>query len=239
MDAFSGFPAGKVRFTPLPDLFFSELLPAIDDLAELKVTLHIFWLLHRRKGYPRSVSERELLGDGTLFAGLQALDSSPPQEAILSAVERAVGRGTLLQVETQGREGGIERWYFANTDQGRRAVERVREGELQLAERPLSPTDGGPLERPNIFQLYEQNVGLLQPIIAEELAQAEKDYPAQWIEEAFQLAAKANVRNWRYISRILERWASRGKDDGKLGEDTEEAIRRRYLGGEYADYIKH
>ena len=50
MKAFSGFPAGKVHFTPLPNLFFSQLLPAIDDLAELKVTLHIFWLLHQKKG---------------------------------------------------------------------------------------------------------------------------------------------------------------------------------------------
>ncbi len=238
MGTFSGFPAGKVRFTPLPDLFFSQLLPAIDDLAELKVTLHVLWILHRGKGYPRCVTERELLGDGTLFAGLRRVGCQP-QEAILEGLERAVCRGTLLKVETQDQAGEVERWYFANTDQGRRAVERVGQGELQLVGRAVSLTSSEPLERPNIFQLYEQNIGLLQPIIAQELAQAEKDYPTEWLEEAFELAAKANVRNWRYISRILERWAVQGKDDGKLRQDTKEEIRRRYLGGEFAEYIKH
>ena len=45
---FAGFPDGRLRFTPVPDVFFSELLPLIDDLAELKVTLHCLWRLHRQ-----------------------------------------------------------------------------------------------------------------------------------------------------------------------------------------------
>ena len=43
MKGFTGFPAGKQRLTAIPNLFFSELLPAIDHLAELKVTLYAFW----------------------------------------------------------------------------------------------------------------------------------------------------------------------------------------------------
>ena len=48
MKLFSGFPAGKLDVTPLPNLFFSELVPAIDDLAELKVRGYAFQisLLH-------------------------------------------------------------------------------------------------------------------------------------------------------------------------------------------------
>ena len=54
------------------------------------------------------------------------------------------------------------------------------------------------------------------------------------MEEAFRLAAERNVRHWRYVRAILQRWAAQGKDDGKRGKD-----RRRYIQGPYADYIEH
>jgi DNA replication protein len=235
MKGFAGFPAGKVRFTPLPNLFFSELLPLLDNLPELKVTLHIFWQLHEKRGYPRCVSRKELLADGVLLSGLKAAGRQP-EDLLSEGLERAVARGTLLRVVTQSQEGQ-EEWYFPNTDVGRRTVEKIRRGELQLEGAPV-PEAPPQVERPNIFVLYEQNIGLLQPMIAEELREAERTYPAAWIEEAFKIAVERNARNWRYIQRILERWAREGKDDGRAGRHPEKD-RRRYIEGEYADYIEH
>jgi DNA replication protein len=71
----------------------------------------------------------------------------------------------------------------------------------------------------NIFTLYEQNIGMITPMIAEELKEAEKLYPPRWIEEAFKEAVTLNKRSWRYIARILERWASEGKDSGEHKRD--------------------
>lgn len=51
MKQFSGFPA-KMQFTPVPNSFFSTLLPQISDIAELKTTLHIFRALYHKRGYP-------------------------------------------------------------------------------------------------------------------------------------------------------------------------------------------
>jgi DNA replication protein len=256
MKGFSGFPAGKVHFTPLPNLFFSKLLPAIDDLAELKVTLHIFWLLHQKKGHLRYVSRRELEVDGVLLGGLRGMGQEP-EECLGQALERAVARGTLLHVTAlqQGpstlrqdsgqallRAGsgqaqqGDERddWYFMNTDAGRKAVEKIRRGELE-PEAAMSPSEVRlEVEQPNIFVLYEQNIGLLTPLIAEELRDAEKTYPADWIEEAFRIAVERNARHWRYVCSILERWAEKGKDSG--GEKRE---RRWYTEEEYEKFIKH
>ena len=48
MKAFAGFPDGPVRMTPLPAPFFSELLPRIDHLGELKITLYAFWFFSRQ-----------------------------------------------------------------------------------------------------------------------------------------------------------------------------------------------
>ena len=211
MSTFSGFPSGRLAYTSVPDLFFSELLPLIDNLAELKVTLHVLWLLYHKKGSPRYVTLQELLGDGTLLRGLQGLAPSS-EEAVRDGLQRAVARGTLLRLLSAG---GDQHFYFVNSAQGRQAVEQAQLGELQLAEGGMLVEPAIPAERPNIFVLYEQNIGLLQPIIAEELQEAERTYPQEWIEEAFRIAIENNVRNWKYIRRILERWAVEGKDEGK------------------------
>lgn len=229
MKEFSGFPDGRVAYTPLPDLFFSELLPLIDSLTELKVTLHVFWLLYRRKGSPQYVTLQELLGDGTLLLSLQGL-ASPPEEALREGLERAVARGTLLHLKSAK---GEEHFYFANSARGRQAVEKALLGEITLAEGGVSIEPAVPVERPNIFVLYERNIGLLQPIIAEELKDAERTYPQEWIEDAFRIAVENNVRNWKYIRRILERWATEGKDEGKAREKTW------YTEEEYRKFIKH
>ncbi|MFQ6014633.1 MAG: DnaD domain-containing protein [Anaerolineae bacterium] len=237
MKGFTGFPAGKVRFTPLPDLFFSELLPMIDNLAECKVSLHVLWLLYHKKGHPRCVNLSELEQDQVLRASLKCADSSP-KAALQEGLERAVARGTLLQVTTEGDDGQKQSWYFPNNEQGRRAIAKIKSGSLKLEGRLLPEEAPVVVERPNIFVLYEQNIGLLQPIIAEELRDAERTYPAEWIEAAFKIAVERNARNWRYIQRILERWATEGKDDGESRKDRRKT-RRRYIEGEYADYIEH
>ncbi len=212
MGTFKGFPAGEVRYTSLPDIFFSQLLPAIGDLAELKVTLHVFWLLQGQKGYPRYVSGNQLRGDATLLKGLDETG-----ETAFDALERglnlAVARGTLLWLTVwrgHGTETTTDAWYFLNDDEGRRAYRQVEEGTLSLDVHVVPPPPL-PAERPTIHDLYERHIGLLSPIIAQELSEAAVTYPAQWIEEAFEIAVERGVRRWRYVRAILERWTREGK----------------------------
>jgi DnaD/phage-associated family protein len=221
MRRFAGFPAGSMKFTAMPNLFFSAVLPQIEDLAELKVTLHIFWILHQKKGFPRYVTLQELAADGTLIAGLKKAGYSA-EGAIAEALRLAVARGTLLHLAIEAKEGKdeIHDVYFLNTAKGREVVRKLRDGEIAIGQIVRSSFDvssppKAPVERPNIFTLYEQNVGLLTPIIADELEEAERLYPSEWIEDAFRLAAGYNKRSWRYIRRILERWAIEGKSDEK------------------------
>jgi len=228
MKGFSGFP-GKTKFTPIPNLFFSAVLPQIDDLAELKVTLHIFWAVYQKRGYPRFVTCRELLGNHVLTKGPESNGS--PGDLLQRSLDQAVSRGTLLRL-TLERDGDIDDLYFVNTEADRRAVARIESGELKLGELVRREPCPASQERPNIFTLYEQNIGMLSPIIAEELKEAEKLYPASWIEDAFREAVDLNKRSWRYISSILRRWAAEGKDDGehrrhsKAESDPEEYYRR-------------
>ena len=223
--AFSGFPPGKVRSTSIPELVFTELIPLIDDLAELKLTLHVLWRLGRQRGKVRYLRRADLAADQVLLAGL----GDAPAEALGQALERAVERGTLLRVETTTGETA-EPLYFANTPIGRAAVEAIARGEW--------PDELESAVRPNVFTLYEQNIGLLTPLIADELREAEQIYPVAWIEDAFREAVSLNKRSWRYIRAILERWRTEGRGD-ETGRRPAEADRRRYIEGEYGEYIEH
>ncbi|MGD8625867.1 MAG: primosomal replication protein N, partial [Anaerolineae bacterium] len=199
MKGFSGFPAGKQPYTPVPDLFFSEVLPGIDHLGELKVTLHTFWLLTQKRGEPPCVGEAELAADRRLLAGL-ATPGLTQEEALRDALDRAVARGTLLRVtaggdadQQRGAAKHKQNWYFVNSEKGRRAVDDL------LAGRWTPGPPGQPLrldaQRPNIFVLYEQNIGPLTPLLSEELMEAEETYPADWIRDAFREAVELNKRS--------------------------------------------
>ena len=234
MKGFAGFPDGKQPYTPVPDLFFSELLPGIDHLGELKVTLHVFWLLAQKRGERRYVSGRELAADRRLLDGLPST-ALPPRDALSNGLERAVARGTLLRVYTD--EGDSQReWYFLNSEMGRQAAQQLLAGEWT----PVESRERLHLQaqRPNIFVLYEQNIGPLTPLLAEELMEAEDAYPATWIEDAFREAVELNKRSWRYIQRILERWKAEGRKD-ETSRRADEGDWRRFIDGEYSEYIEH
>jgi DNA replication protein len=223
MKLFSGFPSGKVQVTPLPNLFFSELCPAIDDLAELKVTLHILWLLANRKTRaPRYVTANELRGDRTLIQSL-ATSEATPDDALTHALAAASERGTLLHRAV----GSGDDLYFLNNDTGRRAFEK---GESAEETRSVPREAEAVVDRPNIFALYEQNIGLLTPMLAEELKEAEKEYPAEWMADAFRIAVRQNKRSWAYVDAILKRMKTEGR-----GQDTKK--QKHWWSDEYDKYV--
>lgn len=235
MQGFAGFPAGKLSTTPVPSQFFSELLPLVDNLAELKVILHLFWLIGKKQGVLRYARLDELLADKRLLEGL-ATATLGGADVLRDALERACARGALLR--TTVRRGTddetVEEWYMINSAHGREVLEKLRSGELDL-QADVSEDLQLQTERPPIFVLYEQNIGILTPMIAEELRDAEKHYPVEWITDAFREAVALNKRSWRYVLRILERWRVEGKDSGKDKTRSEP----NYVPEGYEGIIKH
>ena len=232
MKQFAGFPS-RMQFTAVPNFFFSTVLPQISDIAELKTTLHIFEALHRKRGYPRFTTYRELLSNKSLVSSLRETAKSP-DEALRNALEMATRRGTILHLVLD-RDGVSENVYFLNTERDRQIVAKIQNGELSLSglkAKGQTYTEVETEEQPDIFTLYEQNIGMLTPMIAEELLEAEKLYPVTWIKEAFKEAVSLNKRSWRYIARILERWATEGKSDGTYRRysktDPDKYIKQRY-----------
>jgi DnaD/phage-associated family protein len=236
MKGFAGFPAGKLRLTSIPNLFFSDILPDIDNLAELKVTLYAFWALSQQERQVRYLRLSDFLSDRTFVEGLGP-NLNLAAEALQDGIERAVARGTFLHITVGSADGELD-LYFLNSARGRAAVEGITRGEW----RP-DPDEDEPItllvERPNVFVLYEQNIGVLTPMIAEELQEAEQTYPVKWIEEAIKIAVENNVRRWRYVHAILEGWRQEGKDEhhGIPRRDSPKELHRQ-VPDEYWDIVE-
>jgi DNA replication protein len=237
MEKFAGFPA-RMQFTPVPNAFFSNLLPQIGDIAELKTTLQVLAMLYRQRGYPRFIPYHQLLASKSLMSGLSST-AAPPEQSLRRALEMATRRGTLLSLSID-RDGAVEDIYFLNDEPSRQAIAKIQKGELKLpVVEGRQATDTSPEEPPDIFNLYEQNVGMLTPMIAEELREAERLYPQTWINGAIKEAVAANKRNWRYIAAILERWATEGKESGTYKRDSKrQADPDKYIKGKYGHMVQ-
>ena len=147
-----------------------------------------------------------------LKSGICRLYTEFSEETLHQAVDSAVEHGALLR-STSNMNGMPENVY--------------------------SLAVGGQQPPPaNIFVLYEQNIALITPMIAEELKEAEKLYPPQWIEDAFKEAVTLNKRSWKYIARILERWASEGKDSGEYKRDIKKDDPDKYIKGKYGHLVQ-
>ena len=236
MPSFEGFSEGKLHLTPIPEPFFSQLLPRIVHLAELKLAIYIFWRLDHMEGAFRYLRRDDFSQDENFMAGL----GEDAGQALDEALAEAVGDGILLQVRIP-LENRHESLYFLNSAKGRAAVQAIEDGIWRPMESDEIP-DNLPLETPNIFRLYEENIGPLTPMIAEALGDAENTYPKQWIEEAIRIAVEKNKRNWRYAEAILKRWQREGynarKEKPEDRRDSEEA-RRRYVEGKFSEFIEH
>jgi DNA replication protein len=200
----------ETGFISMPDSFFTQAMPKIQNLAELKVVLYVAYLILRKQERPHpdniGVTYKELKAESSWL--LDELSEETLRQALDSAVEHGILLHSSLNIN-----GVLEDVYSLTTE----------------SRQPPAI---------NTFALYEQNIGMITPMIAEELKEAEKLYPPQWIEEAFKIAVTLNKRSWKYIARILERWASEGKDSGEYKRDLKKDDPDKYIKGKYGRFVK-
>ena len=214
---FKGFSDSET-FTQFPDALFHQLLKEIDDAAELKVTLYFLWRVEHIEGPFKALCETDFDGKDL---GLSA-------EEIKSGLEKAVQRGSILK---STHEADV--FYFLNSPRGRAAAEAFAKGQWRKSAGILSAP---PVERPNVFKLYEENIGPLTPLIADMLKEAEELYRNEWFEEAITIAVKNNKRNWKYVEAILKRWKEEGKN-GKKDQQNSEKSSERYTDSQFSEFL--
>ena len=217
MSKFQGFTDSET-FTQLPDGFFHQLLKEVKDADELKVTLYFLWRAGHMDGPFRALTKMDF--------DVKALGLSAQE--IKSGLEKAVRRGSLLKVQ---REAAV--YFLLNSPRGRAGVQAIECGKWD----PSSSQSAPPMERPNVFKLYEENIGPLTPLIADTLKDAETSYSDEWIADAIELAVKNNKRNWKYCEAILKRW----KEEGTHGQKTQQGSGKgseRYTKSEFDEYLR-
>lgn len=202
MSPFSGFSSGVET---VPTQFFLELLPKIDTLHELKITLFAFYLLNQFEGEQRYLIREDFAESEPFMEGLKLLGDSA-DFLLDDGLEKAVLRGTLLKISY-----GEKTLFFLNSPKGRTAVARLEQGEW-TPDAFLHLTGKADLFRPNIYQLYEENIGPLTSLMADILKDSEREYPYEWILDAIEQAVVNNARSWRYIEAILKSWKENGRN---------------------------
>jgi len=179
----------------LPARFLSEVVPNLDH-AELRVLLALY--LRGIGEVGGQVAADDILNDASLLRSLAADGPAASEAAVRRAIDRLLARGIL-----------------GSADASRRYLRLGTATDVVAGAVPSMGAEQA--KRALVARLYEENIGLLQPIIVEELNAAARLYPEPWIVEAFAEAARYNRRNWRYVRRILERWATQGRGPGPSG----------------------
>jgi len=215
MDKFAGFTSSET-FTQIPDSLF-HLIKEINEIAELKVTLYAIWRIEHIEGHFRALCESDF----------EAESLGMSLKEIQIGLEKAEERGTLLKSTHEA-----EVFYFLNSPRGRLAAEAFAKGQWRESVQIKSE----PLIKSNIFKLYQENIGALTPLLSDMLSEAEKKYPSEWFEEAFEIAVKNNIRNWKYVEAILTRWKEKGKDERKDKQNPVQDAKR-YTDNEFSEFI--
>lgn len=206
---FTGFPDDSSEYVHLPATFFTQVLNRINDLGQLRLLLYLFWHAEQQQEKVSYFRWDDFSADPAL------VEMMGDEHGLLQALEGLLGLNVVIKAEIDWMD---EVYYFLNTTQGRAAVQAIEQG-TWLGNQPERQPIHLPENPPNIFQLYEENIGVITPMMAEILKDDEATYPPAWIKEAIQIAVARNIRTWKYVQAILQRWHKEGRTDEQNRRD--------------------
>ena len=225
----TGFPLpDDYATTRVPNAVLGRVLSHTDDADTIKLILRSIWLLERKRGYPRYITIEDLRRDRVL--SLVIGDDLTLERTVASAIKL----GVLAEVSLSGKK-----CLMLNTESAQRATSEaavpseVDEDEDDGWDAPAAsqmPTDA--------FRAYEENIGVLSPMIRESILSALEDFTDEDITHAVRIAVENESRSWSFVAGVLRRWTREGvpheRRDGKSGRQSErervsEVELRKYL----------
>ncbi len=217
---------------PFSEHFLDQVLPRLNDADLIKVMFFIQYRCERQEGENHYLFLRQIMNSSTLQHWMGGNDI---EERIKQSLRDAINSSLLLP----GKHSSFpnKTLIFINDEIGKASLQRLEQGLWQP-----TPTDHAlePQSPPqkNIYQLYEENIGPLTPLLSEDLTAAQEEFPAHWIEEAFHIAVQNNARSWRYIDAVLKSWQKEGKNV-QSRRDSETIESRRNKSSEFDDFVQH
>ena len=207
--AFKGFDHQSRQFIPIPEDVFTQILPVIEEPDQLKLLLCLFRIFEYQEPKSGYFHSEEILSDPLV---LKLLDGKEP---VMRALNGLIKENILFSAKDQ-KTGN--QFYFFNDPQGAAAAETINNGQWKYDGESLGAHQMES-EQPNIYKLYEENIGAITPMMAEILKDDEKTYPNSWIEDAIRIAVTRNARNWKYVQAILDRWQKEGRGNEQNRRD--------------------
>lgn len=206
---FDGFP-DQGRFVSIPNLCFSFLLEKLEDIATLKLAFRIIFLIQQEPGKVRFVTMNSMLTDSSLVSAIGCSNTNDFERIVRSGVQHCMDLGIFLKTLVEDN-GCMEELLFLSSDHNRGIIRKIQNGEIVLPKLPGASPIPEYAPQPNVFQIYEESIGILTPLIAERLKELEVEFPEPWIYAAIKEASIQNRMRLSYIEGILRRWRQDGR----------------------------
>ncbi len=227
----NGFPlSDDYAGTRVPNAVLGRVLSSIDDADVIKLVLRAVWLLERQRGYPRYIAVEDLQRDRVLsnvFVNTVALE-----RALDTAIEYCV----IAKVLINGNA-----CLMLNTESAQRAA---MDGTITSAVVGTTNADDD-WDAPaassmpsDAFRAYEDNIGLLSPMIRESILAALEDFTDDDITRAIRIAVENESRSWSFVAGVLRRWSREGIPDERTDGTTGGADDRRVPEAELRKYLE-
>ena len=226
-----GFPLpDDYATTRVPNTVLGRVLSSIDDADEIKLILRAVWLLEHQRGYPRYITIDDLRRDRVLSVAIA--DRSDFDRILKSAikhgvfVEVSINNNACLMFNTASAQR-------ASVDYSATPEVSNNDSDVNGWETPAAST-----RHADAFQAYEENIGILSPMIRQNILSALEDFTDEDITHAIRIAVENESRSWAFVAGVLRRWTRDGipheRADGTAGggadrERISQAELRRYL----------
>ena len=220
-------PPQPVKGFPLPDDFATTRIPnavlgrvltTIEDADEIKLVLRALWLLEHQRGYPRYITHDDLRRDRVLSVAI------PDQADFNRILKSAIERGIFIQASINNNI-----CLMFNTESARRAsipmppmptANHTIDDNLNKNDNSWD-TPAASTGTADAFRAYEENIGILSPMIRQSILAALEDFTDEDITHAVRIAVENESRSWSYVSGILRRWTNEGIPSEQRSEQLE------------------
>src|SRR5207248_4286301 len=103
----------RPQSTPIPNVFFSDILPQLTDAVSIAVVLFAFNLLSKKKGFPRYLTREDFDAEPALQSFIANTGATGAHHAIEAALDGATTLRILLQLAVE-QHGAQRQLYYLN-----------------------------------------------------------------------------------------------------------------------------
>lgn len=185
--------------TRVPNAVLSAVLDEVEESETVKLILRAVWLLERQRGFPASITVNELRHDRVLIRVFKS------QERFNAALDQSLNLGVLIKFELNNADA-----LMLNTVSATRQVEHAKGTQPESIDDDGWDASVGSEMPDDAFRAYEENIGILSPMIRENITAALQDFSDEDIIEAIKIAVENENRSWSYVAGVLRRWARDG-----------------------------